>query len=433
MSSEDEEESGHDVAQANGDDHEAGFGGDENEFDVGEDDPHGDHLIGFADEEAKTKIKAICRNAEEFRERFHRYSALIFFDALQPTQKFESQWTDGDSLVFGTNRSTMVNYILSRQKCRDFRSVLTIGTTPKEMNEFGEIFTNNITGVYVPSGRFCLDDAGLPHKGPGPVIYNPCKPNEYTIKVIEGVDDQHIVCYMRPDIIKGQYIKPLEAVTKATEFLELYDLPQTTLIADSWFGSLEAANYLADKGRRFCLSLKNTKGNYLIKGLTENLEERQARVIESKTAPVGDYVNRVTITSFRQVRTKKNLDRNGKKRKPITLISNILPSEFVEQRLRWKPEVVHFYAYNMGFVDHVDRCYLSLWRRRPWRSWKVKLIHYFIFIAMQNAWRWYCMLKNENVKLHEFCSMLARGLLGEWRLAKIEAKRILDRLTPDLA
>ena len=431
MPSDEEDDLEDDIVPANDDGDEADFGGDVNEFDAGEDDPHGDDLAGLGDQRAKAKIREICENDDLFRKWFDKYSALIFYDALQPTQKLESQWTDGDHLVFGTNRSTMVNYIMSRQQCRDFRSVLTIGTTPKHMRKFGDIFTDNVADVYVPGGRACLDDAGLPHKGPGPVIYNPCKPNEYSIKVIELVDDQHIVCFMRPDIVKGEYIKPLQAITIAHEFLQRFDLPQTVLIGDSWFGSLDAAKYLANEGRRFCLSLKNTAGNYLIKGLTTNLDERQARDIESKDEDVGEYVNRVAITSFRQVRTKKNLDRKGKKRKPITLISNILPSEFTEEKNRWKPAIVHFYAYNMGFVDHVDRCYLSLWRRRAYRSWKVKLIHFFIFIAMQNAWRWYCSLRNENVKLYEFCSMLGRGLLGEEKLAKMELKRIVDRLTPD--
>lgn len=358
----------------------------------------------------KAALTALCNDPALYKQRFYHYSSIFFFDAMNPVHDFEDHWSDPHTVPIAKPVSRLIRHILPRDAVREFRGALTLGVGAQQQLSLSAKFNEAMHACYVPKGAVCLDEMGVPHKGAGPWVFNSQKPNKRALKIFGVVDTNYVLTWMRPDIIKGAKLKTMEVVKQAVEHLEMHNLPDTPFVADSWYGNLPVARYLQSKKRRFVVALKNTRGNFLVGFLGKKLPEGSAIVMQSKQPSPDGSVNRVSVTAFRQRRTRNK----SNKRRPIIVASNICKPEFQDVNGRHKPSVVQFYAKNLGFVDSVDQVFLSMWVRRAYRSWKLKMIHFQLIVAAQNAWRWFLIVRPEaKITFEDFCNLLGMGLLDQ--------------------
>lgn len=356
--------------------------------------------------ENRKKMLKIVENAPKFRRSFVKYMALYLADCMAPANDFEDQWRSPDLLSLLETRSLVVRHIMSRNDARDFRKILTIGSDSKAQSEMFKKFNASISSLWKPSGHLTMDEMGIPHKGHGPWVFNPNKPNQYFIKVHAIADSDHVVNWILPHIDLKQKISRAEMAEHAKRYLHSKCSPGTAMICDSWYGSLEVAKSLHESGHKVGMAVKMNTNDLLINFLISDLEDGEARSFEMKGETPHAHLNPLRITAFRQKRKKT-------KRKPVIIIDNATTCCFEDRGGKLKPNSVHFYASNMGNVDHADQSILGLLSKRGHRSWKVKILHWLMMLVVHNSWRMFVHHTGKDISMKEYCSILIWGLLGE--------------------
>lgn len=369
------------------------------------------------------QIRAILSERSTFRDECLKYAATYFFDCLQPTQQLEDQWSALESIRASEAPSPVVRHVMSRQAFRDFGAVLTLGPLARTREKIVHCFNEGINNTYVPHGAVAIDGAGCPHSGQGPCVFNRKNLNPFFIKIHVIADSNDVACWILPHFDLNEKISTLKLAELAHNYLLRCQLTHSAIVCNSWYGNIPVAQYYQRHNRRFCMSLENMSSNKIIQILTSNLDDLEAKCIQSKLPGRRTLTNPITITAFRDAR-------HTTKRKPVIIISNTSKSEFSVRKGKPKPNSVHFYAQNMGYVDHVDQAVLQVLSKRGYRCWKRKIIHYLFVLAAQNAWRWFQLFRGRKIQFVDFLDILAWELLGEEKEGEVKAKIWLGESLP---
>ena len=375
-------------------------------------------------------LHGLLQDFDSFKKAFISYAIVQICDSVNPTTRMEDQWNILRDLRDLHPQSPIIRHIMPRDHFREFRALLTIGDVGEPQNELIKAINKNLKTVYVPFLHTVLDEMPIPHAGPGPVVYDPSKPYTDYIKVIGLADENHVVSIIFPCFDTTKKLETKELFIACHELLAFHKLSASAIIADSWFTTIASAEWLQEHDRKFCLSLKNLTQNPLIARMTDDLRPGDVRYVEHlrqhgwpQPGTRDTVTNPILWTAFKQASLKKE-------RKPIMTLSNFLKIGQVNlENGSVKPVTIDFYAKKLGGIDKVDQCMLELSGKRGHRSWKIKAVHWFIHLAMHNAWGYYKTLGRHELTHYQFCNHLIWGLVGD-RIVEIKQKLIAAVAVP---
>ena len=321
------------------------------------------------------------------------------------------------------------NDIMPRREDADYDPLYKI-------RSFLDICKDNFRGLYYPEKELALDEGGCSWKGRGgSKVYNPNKPNKFSIKIYEVCESQsgYVVgfeVYSGASNENGHVCDP--GSTKITQ-LVMRLLDENRLLGvghqvytDNWYTSPELAQELYARDTYLCGTVrKNRKG--LPRGVTlAKLKKGESVFRRNENTLALKWVE---------------------KKRPVYMLSTIHAATQKQVKVSHtgesiiKPVVVADYIKNMLGVDLNDQMLTYYSMNRRCTKWWKKLFVHFVGMIMTNSYilhrKFHTLTNNaRKVLTHaEYITAIIKYLIEEGSKTRTVSPRIyhrhvgMDRLT----
>ncbi|KAJ6230763.1 piggybac transposable element-derived protein [Anaeramoeba flamelloides] len=229
----------------------------------------------------------------------------------------------------------------------------------------------------------------------------PRKPANMGIKAWTVADNCNYVYTW--DIFKGVSEKSKDTLLRMTKMAKLDDVEDFyhKVYADSYFGSLEAAEELVEIGVSFNLCVKNDRPSDLFKN---NLHQ-DLRNGEWKSLLKSINGHKLLACTYR--------DKHKSSTKNVNIITDSINNLEIVKGEKIKPKNIEDYSQNMQYVDRADQNVSSFLFPHKTFSWKKAVLFYYFKVLIHNSKIIFEKKNQQKITLINFISPLCDQLAGK--------------------
>ncbi|KAJ6231757.1 piggybac transposable element-derived protein [Anaeramoeba flamelloides] len=268
--------------------------------------------------------------------------------------------------------------------------------------EILDIMKKNCQKAWRLGSQFVVDESMIPFKGRCAFrVRMPRKPANMGIKAWTVTDNCNYVYTW--DIFKGVSEKSKDTLLRMTKMAKLDDVEDFyhKVYADSYFGSLEAAEELVEIGVSFNLCVKNDRPSDLFKN---NLHQ-DLRNGEWKSLLKSINGHKLLACTYR--------DKHKSSTKNVNIITDSINNLEIVKGEKIKPKNIEDYSQNMQYVDRADQNVSSFLFPHKTFSWKKAVLFYYFKVLIHNSKIIFEKKNQQKITLINFISPLCDQLAGK--------------------